>query len=249
MGRTAQAHAPAPSPVGWSPPCLHGGQDRAEGWDGKQAQVPTPLLHAWCVRVGEGSPAPGPTCPSACVSGETTLASGPRSPDLFPENRSDLGVRGQRGTSAHLGGAPSLSVEGGPRSGSKVSPPFEYHMGTGQVRTPQLGSTFPEGQRRELGLEWMTHRGAGSRLLLRVHMGQRFKAASPHHTGLSLSCCLQRSLGALPMVQGSHSPGLRPLPLPQMRRSPWGWWVSVPMVLSFHPPSQCQQASRIEVTP
>lgn len=46
------------------------------------------------------------------------------------------------------------------------------------------------------------HRGTGSRLLLSVHMGRGFRLHCPHRTGLSLSCCLQRSLRALPIAEG-----------------------------------------------
>lgn len=95
----------------------------------------------------------------------------------------------------------------------------------------------------------MTHRGTGRQAPDQRAHGQRWEGCIPHRT-LPQPVLLPPDVsGALPEAQGSLSPGLRLLPLPQLERLPWGSWVSVPMILSFHPPSQCQQALGTEITP
>lgn len=104
------------------------------------------------------------------VSVEATLDPGPRSPDRPPENRPDLRVGGDReGPAAPLDGAPSVRVDGASRRGSKASPPLKYLMA--------LGSTLPEGQNGELGLEWVTHRETG-----RQAPDQRWEGCIPQGT-------------------------------------------------------------------
>lgn len=95
----------------------------------------------------------------------------------------------------------------------------------------------------------MTHRGTGRPAPdQRAHRPEVGRLHPPRNAA-SAGPAAPRVSGALPEAQGSPSPGLRLLPLPQLQRLPWGCWVSVPMILSFHPPSQCQQASGTEITP
>lgn len=90
---------------------------------------------------------PGPTGPSACVS-EGRRAPAPRSPALFPEEGSDLGIVDRARMAAPLGGGPSLSEGGARMRGSESR----------DKRRPHHGAWVPEGQRRALGQEWLTQR-------------------------------------------------------------------------------------------
>lgn len=130
-----------------------------------------------------------------------------------------------------------MRVDGASRRERKASPPLKYLMA--------LGSVFPEGQRRE----WVTHRETSRQAPDQRARGPEVGRLHPPQIAASAHPTASRHLWGFARGPGMSFPGLRLLPLPQLQRQPWGCWVSVPMVLSFHPLSQCQQASGMEITP
>lgn len=120
-----------------------------------------------------------------------------------------------------------MGVAGASRRGSKASPPLKCLMA--------LGSTFPEGQRRELGLEWVTHRGTGRQVLDQRAHGPEVGRLYPPWNAASTCPTASRCLWSFAYGLGVSFPWAEATPSPPATETALGLLGLSPYVFVLPP--------------